>query len=685
VQPTSVENSAPHIGTDNRPAYRDASDTRAGSGPCVVALLGNPNTGKTALFNALTGFRRHVANYPGVTVDIARGPMRGASRPIELIDLPGTYSLAAAAPDECVACDALHGRRPELPRPRLVVVVVDASNLLRNLYLVSQVLELDLPVVVALNMIDVARRRGIRIADDRLSDRLGVPVVPVVATQPRTVAPLVRAMESSLSSPASSPAARRPLPSFPAAGSPDEVRARYRWAQQVLNGVVTRTEPASPAWSDRIDAAVTHPVAGLVLLILVLYGMFTLLYRGAEPLMHLMESAFAWLGTQVAGIVPDGFWASLLQDGVLAGVGGVLQFLPQILVLFFFIAVLEDCGYMARMAFMVDRLMRPLGLSGRALIPLLSSFACAVPAILGTRVIASRRERLITILIAPFMSCSARLPVYVLFIGAFVPQRAWLGGAVRLDALVMLAMYLVGIVVSVPVALLLRKTVFAGSASGFLLELPSYKWPRLRTVWQRMYLAGRSFVVRAGTVILLVNVAVWALGYFPRSTQTRAKMENLRVIHAWDEATFQRELAGAYLRDSFLGRLGHAIEPAIAPLGWDWRIGVSVIASFPAREVVVATLGTIANLDAGAAEATALRDALRGMKREDNSEPLFTLPVALSIMVFFALCAQCVGTLTVIWKETGSWRWPVISFVGMTTLAYVAAWAVSATARVAGL
>jgi len=681
VQLTSVKDSAAHTGTVHPTAHRDPPDTCAGSGPCTVALLGNPNTGKTALFNALTGFRRHVANYPGVTVDIARGPLRGTSRPIELLDLPGTYSLAAAAPDECVACDALHGRRPELPRPRLVVVVVDASNLLRNLYLVSQMLELELPVVVALNMIDVARRRGIRIAADQLSDRLGVPVVPVVATQPRTVAPLVRIVESALSSPAT----RRPLPSFPPAGSPDEVRARYRWAQQVLDGVVQRTEPTSPAWSDRIDAAVTHPAAGLVLLVLVLYGMFTFLYRGAEPLMRLVESAFGWLGTQVTRIVPDGFWASLLQDGVLAGVGGVLQFLPQILVLFFFIAILEDCGYMARMAFMVDRLMRPLGLSGRAFIPLLSSFACAVPAILGTRVIASRRERLITILIAPFMSCSARLPVYVLFIGAFVPQRAWLGGAVRLDALVMLAMYLVGIVVSIPVALLLRKTVFAGAASGFLLELPSYKWPRLRTVWQRMYLASRSFVVRAGTVILLVNIVVWALGYFPHSTETRARMQTLRVIHAWDEATFQRELAGAYLRDSYLGRLGRVIEPAIAPLGWDWRIGVSVIASFPAREVVVATLGTIANLGTGTGETSALRDALRGMTREDNGEPLFTLPVALSIMVFFALCAQCVGTLTVIGKETGSWRWPVVSFVGMTTLAYVAAWAVSAAARAAGL
>jgi ferrous iron transport protein B len=659
-----------------------------------VALVGNPNTGKTSLFNALTGFRRHVANYPGVTVDVGRGRIRGASRPLELLDLPGTYSLAAASPDERVVCDALRGGIAGHARPAAIVVVADASNLVRNLYLTSQVLELGLPVVVALNMMDVARARGIRIDERRLSQRLGAPVVPVIATDAATVTPLARAIEAAL---AAGAAAGRPCGELDGASccgwgarccpSEDgaEIHARYQRVHHVLEGVVERAAPRGRNWTERIDALVTQRVVGTLALVSVLYGVFALLFRGAEPLMRGMEWGFARLGACAGSLLPAGFWQSLVADGVLAGVGGVLQFLPQILMLFGLLAVLEDCGYLARMAFMVDRLMRPLGLSGRAFIPLLSSFACAVPAIMGTRAIADRRERFITILIAPFMSCSARLPVYVLFAGAFVPAKAWLGGWVRLDALVMLAMYLVGIVVAIPVALLLRKTVFAGPATGFVLELPSYRWPRLRTVWQRVYLAGRSFVLRAGTIILLVNLVVWALGYFPHSPQTRAAVVQRRLAQSWDEATFRHELAGAYLRESFLGHIGHAIEPLIRPMQWDWRIGIGVVASFPAREVIVATLGTVANLGETSEQSASLRDAIRRMRRADTPAPLFTLPVALSIMVFFALCAQCAGSLTMIGRETGSWKWPVASFVGMTALAYLAAWGVSAGGRALGL
>ena len=330
---------------------------------------------------------------------------------------------------------------------------------------------------------------------------------------------------------------------------------------------------------------------------------------------------------------------SLIVDGLIAGVGGVLVFLPQIVILFVFIALLEDFGYMSRAAFLVDRLMRPIGLSGRAFIPLLSGFACAVPAIMGTRAIGDRRERLITILIIPFMSCSARLPIYMLLIGAFVPPKSWLGGWVRLDALLLLVMYSVGVVFAVPLALLLRKTVFAGPGAGFLLELPSYKVPRLPTLWQRVYFAGRSFVVCAGTVILLVNLVVWALGYFPHSAATFRAVEQQRIARAWDQDTFETQLAGAYLRDSVLGRLGRSLEPAIKPLGWDWRIGVGVIASFPAREVILATLGTVSNLGRQpGAGSTSLSAAVKGMTWEGTNRPVFTLPVALSLMFFFALC-----------------------------------------------
>ncbi|RMF73337.1 MAG: ferrous iron transporter B, partial [Planctomycetota bacterium] len=361
---------------------------------------------------------------------------------------------------------------------------------------------------------------------------------------------------------------------------------------------------------------------------------------------------------------------------VIAGVGGVLVFLPQIMILFGLIAILEDCGYMARAAYMMDRLMRGLGLSGRAFIPLLSAFACAVPAIMGARAISDRRERFVTILIAPFMSCSARLPVYTLIIGAFVPATSYFGGWLGLQGLVMLGMYLVGVIVAIPVAWLLKTTAFAGPQPPFFIELPTYKRPRVRAVLQRMLFAGHHFLMRAGTVILCVNLLVWALAYFPHTSQTAARVEAQAAAEGWDDSRVESELAGAYLRDSYLGRIGRTIEPAIRPIGWDWKIGMAVAASFPAREVVIATLGTIYNLGSDVDEASLpLQQKLKDARWEHSGEPIFTLPVALSLMVFFALCAQCSSTLVVIGRETRSWVWPIVSFVGMTTLAYLGAWA----------
>lgn len=707
--------------------------------PAIIALVGNPNTGKTALFNALTGFRRHVANYAGVTVDVGRGPIRGARRPLDLLDLPGTYSLAAASPDEMILCNALCGRLPGQPRPSAIVAIVDAANPTRNFYLVSQLLEVGLPVVVALNMMDLAEARGIEYDLPRLEGRLSVPVVPVVATRPATVEPLVRAVEECLDrSPGTARVELPPLlvteaeqlrgavePSlttgealrvlidreglaerqFAARGGDGalvvagrerlskagiepaaaEVQARYGWTNRVLSGVVTRRLVPDDTWTSRLDRIVTHRLAGLVLLLAVLYALFYAMYTLADPVMSRIEGVFTWIGTHVAAALGEGVIASVVVDGLISGVGSVVIFLPQILILFAFIAILEDCGYLSRAAFMVDRLMRPFGLSGRAFIPLLSSFACAVPAILGTRAIADRRERLITILIAPFMSCSARLPVYVLLIGALVPPLSWWGGWVRLDALTMLAMYLVGVVVAIPVAMLLNRTVLAGPPAVFMLELPSYKLPRLRAIHQRVYLAGRGFLYRAGSVILLVNMVVWALGYFPRSPATRSAIEQRASAANWSAAEFDSRLAGAYLEDSYLGRVGKAIEPAIRPLSWDWRVGVGVVASFPAREVIIATLGTVLNLGAGAAdEPETLKSAIRGMRWPESEKPVFTLPVALSVMVFVALCAQCGATLAVIGKETGSWWWAAASFTGMTTLAYLAAWGTVHAARALG-
>ncbi len=706
----------------------------------IVALVGNPNTGKTSLFNALTGYRRHVANYPGVTVELARGPIRGAARSMELLDLPGTYSLAAQSPDEQIVCDALCGRIAGAPRPDVALAVLDASNLHRNFYLLSQLLELELPVVVALNMVDVARARGVGVDHEELSRRLGIPVVPVIAIQPLTLRPLLAALVGAIGSP---PSAAAPilLPEVVersvtdlqaiAAGSlrrgealrllidsaaprrrslvamdgltravsecrdrivlaglnagRAEVQARYGWASRVLAGAITRPAVPVRTWSDRIDAVLTHKFWGALVLVGVLFAVFQSIFVWANPLMGTIESGFGAFAEWLAPRLPGGALRSLATDGLIAGVGGVLVFLPQIVILFALIAILEDCGYMSRAAYLMDRLMRIAGLSGRSLIPLLSAFACAVPAIMGTRTIANRRERMVTLLIAPFMSCSARLPVYTLMIAAFVPNDRYFGGWVGLQGLVMMAMYLAGVLVAIPLAWLLRRTAFRGDAGGFMLELPSYKMPRLRAIGQRITGASREFLARAGTVILLVNMIVWALSYFPRPVATRLAVETEAAASGWDAQQTQAALAGEYLRGSYLGTAGRWIEPVVAPIGWDWRIGVAVIASFPAREVVIATLGTVYNLADVDEESASLHAALKRATWAGQTRRVFDLPVALSLMVFFALCAQCSSTLVMIGRETRSWLWPLASFASMTLIAYVAAWLTASVARAAGL
>lgn len=698
----------------------------------TLALIGNPNTGKTTLFNALTGLSQHSGNYPGVTVEHKVGTLALEGAALDLVDLPGTYSLAAHSPDEMLAVDVLLGQQPDAPSIDGILAIVDASNLRRNLYLVSQLADTGLPLVVALNMFDIALRRGIRIDAEALSQSLGAPVVPICAhrrqglddlrrtlsslsvdptnkVQPTTRVELPPALEHGIA--AVQTLATRPLSPVEAlrtlvdedsyaehrllaeagadtaaqlerlrdadaeyALSELESNARYAWIDRLLAGAVSQPARLQPSRSDRADRILTHRLAGVLIFVLVNALVFQAIYAWSGPLMDGVDALFATLGAGAAALLPPGPLQSLVVDGLIAGVGGVLIFLPQIAILFFFIALLEDSGYMARAALLMDRLLTRIGLSGTSFIPLLSSFACAIPGIMAARTIEDRRDRIATILVAPLMSCSARLPVYVLFIGAFVPDRALLGSLLGTQALALLAFYALGALVAIPVTWLLKRTLLKGDPPPFLLELPSYKMPDSRTVLLRVYHSSRAFVVRAGSIILATTIVMWALAYFPRSESVlqRHQLEQQQAAPQALDALEKRQ-AAELVANSYLGQAGHLIEPAVRPLGWDWRIGMAVIASFPAREVIISALGTIYSLGNGEDEdSTSLRTTLAAAAWPDG-RPIYTLPVALSIMVFFALCAQCISTLAIIQKETGSWRWPLLSFSYMTILAYLGA------------
>ena len=762
----------------------------------TVALVGNPNTGKSTLFTGLVGMRQRVGNYPGVTVEKKTGQMEYGGRRYELVDLPGLYSLAPRSRDEMVAVDVLLGRFKGMDAVDAVICIVDASNLSRNLYLVSQILDFGLPTVVALNMLDVAGDRGVSIDAGQLGQRLGIPVIPTQANRRIGVAELRAALGETMDRPTVVHASPLPEPvqqevnrleslladvvgeegiaaAIPrclverllldtggylqqallrqangrvaealgaararlteaGCGVPGiETVARYDWIHRTLDGVLVQPDEYRVTASDRIDRVLTHRLWGTVIFALLMVVVFQAVFVWAEPLMRLIDAAVEDLGGWVEAWMAPGALRSLLVDGVLAGVGGVLTFLPQILVLFLFIAVLEDCGYMGRAAYLMDRLMSRVGLSGKSFIPMLSSFACAIPGIMAARVIEDERDRLTTILVAPLMTCSARLPIYAMLIAAFVPPETYLGGRLSLQGLTLLALYVLGIATAIVVALLLKRTLLQGRAPPFVMELPSYKWPSLRTVVQRVAERGWLFLRCAGTMILAVSVIVWAALYYPHNAdvveppfrsragelagrlaesapadpQLEAVRDDLargdvplgpvlaaaiaRIDQLQDRApslsevrgelvALDHEMAGAYQRQSLLGRLGRAIEPVFRPLGWDWRIGSAVIASFPAREVVVAALGVIYNVgedvdvdeDEGLSQ---LQARLRSATRNGTDRKVFNMPVALSIMVFFALCAQCAATLAVIKRETNSWRWPAFTFAYMTTLAYLGA------------
>jgi len=616
--------------------------TEAGlAAPLRFGLLGSPNSGKTTLFNALTGLRARVGNYPGVTVERREGRTEIDGRQLVVIDLPGTYSLAAISPDEAIVSRVLAGEVAEVPAPDALIVTMDACSLERSLLLLAQALCQRKPTCLVLTMTDELRARGGEIDLPRLSNALGIPVVGVVGHRGLGVDKLRRLLG-------------RPEEWIRPHMLPPEAAAdRAAWLDSILSNVVS-SRPGRNRVSDALDRVVLHPVAGSLLFAVVMVLFFQLIFGWAAPAMDAIDLAVGWLAQSVRTALPAGFLAGLLADGVIAGVGAVIIFLPQIALLFTVLYLLEGIGYMARAAFVVDRVMGWVGLEGRAFISLLSSYACAVPGIMATRTIPSPRSRLVTILVAPLMTCSARLPVYALLIAAFVPATTvW--GFLGLQGLVLLGLYLLGALSALCVAALLSRTLARGDQLPFYLELPPYRVPSARLLVTQVWSSVSAFVRRAGTIILTASIALWFLLSFPRAEAP-----------AGVEAPASASQA---LEQSFAGRIGHGIEPAIAPLGFDWKIGVGLVASLAAREVIVATL---AQIYATQDEGLSLREAVRKDRDPRTGKPVFSAATVASLLVFFVFALQCTSTLAIIRRETNSWRWPLFAFGYLLALAYAA-------------
>ncbi len=676
-----------------------------------IALAGNPNSGKTTLFNALTGLRQKVANYPGVTVEKKTGRFYGVhGEPMNLLDLPGTYSLQTRSPDEEVSRDVLLGRRADTPPPDGIVCVIDATNLERNLYLVAQLAELTIPLIVALNMIDLAEQQGIRIDLVQLEEKLGMPVVATVARSgvgsqeiklqlspealrlPRHRAPMPAAIfekvklledilplcddsvprertyseallllgagdDEELRSLSESQAVRtavgRAQTDLESAGIDPAVaiiEARYAWIHQICAASVRKPTEHSLTVSDRVDNILTHRVWGWLALALILGSIFFSIFTVASYPMDWISAGTDWLSAQVRALMPAGDLRNLLTDGIIAGVGGVVVFLPQILILFFFLGLLEDTGYMARAAFVMDRIMSRVGLHGKSFIPLLSSFACAIPGIMAARTIENKKDRLVTILIAPLMSCSARLPVYSILIAAMIPSNVVPALA---KAGIMLGMYFFGTGMAFGMARVFKSTLLKNETPLLLLELPPYRLPQIKNIALRMWERAGIFIRRAGTVILAISIVLWAMASYPKPADPNATRAEA-------------------LSSSLAGQMGHLIEPAIRPLGYDWKIGIGLLTSFAAREVFVGTMAIVYNVGDDDANSPSLRNALQSQRNADGSA-VFSPLVCVSLMVYYALAMQCLSTVVVVRRETNGWKWPIFQVAYMTGLAYVCA------------
>jgi ferrous iron transport protein B len=603
----------------------------------TVALIGPPNSGKSTLFNRLTGLRQKVANYPGVTVEHHSGRMKSIGRnDLTLIDLPGIYSLATYSEDARVAVDVLTGKMSGVPKPDCVLLVLDATHLNRQLMLAAPVFSIGLPTLVLLNMSDQMDARGGNLDTLALARELGHPVALISAAQGKgldVIPDFLLQADSTLAS------TLRPV-QLPVLQSPASCRT---WATQVTARTSYKS-PAASLWTRRLDSVLLHRVAGPAIFLAVVFAVFQVVFTLGQPLSDGLGNILTRAGEHAALLLPDNWLRLLLRDGLWNGVQSVLVFLPQILLLFLFIGILEDSGYLARAALIADRVMRSIGLNGKAFIPLLSAYACAVPAIMATRTIENKRERLATILIAPFMTCSARLPIYTLIIAAFIPNRMFAGGIVGLRALVMLSLYALGFLAALITAKLLNSSVMKASTAPFILELPQYRWPTAQSLMLRLYDRGKLFLKKAGTVILGVTFLVWLLGVVP--------------VHFAGNTVSMSDLT-----NSVIGHIGRFIEPVLRPLGFNWKIGIGLLSSIVAREVIVGTLGTLYGVDP-----TTHSLGLQAALRHD-----MTLGGAIALVVFFAFAMQCTSTLAVVRRETNSWKFPAMQFTYMTVVAYVAA------------
>jgi ferrous iron transport protein B len=749
------QGSSPHSGKRETAPETHAPLRHATPDRRVVVLTGNPNCGKTTLFNALTGLRAKVGNYAGVTVERKEGSLKGLSPHLQahVLDLPGSYSLSPQSLDEQIARDVLLHRLAEVGAPDLVIIVVDASNLERNLYFATQVIELGHPCILALNMIDVASQNGHHIDAQALAGRLGVPVVPLVASTGQGLPDLRREILAHFENRPVTPPAPNfcPLPApleaeleilcrcvkaqFPnnlrharaealllltdpkilhdsGTRYPDlihrlvtesrsrleasgldwrgaAIESRYAQANEIHLATTTSLLTHAESLSDRLDRIVTHTYWGPLIFVGIMAFMFQSIFTFAQWPMDALDSGVAQAGSLVESLLPPGDLRSLLVDGVVAGVGAVVVFLPQILLLFLFIGLLEDTGYMARAAFLMDRVMSKVGLHGKSFIPMLSSFACAIPGIMATRTIETPKDRLVTILVAPLMSCSARLPVYTLLIAACIPDREMLG-FIQLQGFTLLSMYLLGITVALLMAWLFKRTLLKGEAPLLIMELPPYKRPVLKVTLRHMWDRSKIFLSRAGTVILGLSIVLWFLATYPRNpaaeqefAQRRAQLEQAGSLtppgtgQDLERTAELRQLdqaaAGSQLRYSFAGRLGQLIEPLIRPLGYDWKIGIGIIASFAAREVFVSTMSTVYNVsEADGDSSRTLAQTLREQRHPDG-RPVYSPLTGLSLMVFYVFALQCVSTVAVVRRETNSWKWPLFQWLYMGALAWVLA------------